>query len=204
MFKKVSVAIILSLVLMIMSAVGVRAESWSFDKVHSSIGFSVRHMVISKTNGSFGDYSGKVVFDGKNVENGSVEITIQMNSLDTKNEKRDGHLKSPDFLDAVKFPTMIFISKKINKKSGNYYDIVGDLTLKDVTREVTLDAEFYGSLQDPMGNTKAGFSAKTTINRQDFNVSWSNAMKDGSLIVGNDVEISLDIELVKNPDEKAN
>lgn len=204
MFKKVSVAFILTLALMIVSAAGVRADSWSFDKVHSSIGFSVRHMVISKTNGSFGDYSGKVVFDGKNVENGSVEITIQMNSLDTKNEKRDGHLKSPDFLDAEKFPTMTFVSKKISKKSGNYYDIVGDLTLKGVTREVTLNSEFYGSLDDPMGNTKAGFSAKTTINRQDFNVSFDSALKDGSLIVGNDVEITLDIELIKNTGEKAN
>jgi polyisoprenoid-binding protein YceI len=173
------------------------ADTWTFDKAHSSIGFSVRHLVISKTKGYFGDYDGSVSFDGKDLSTGSVTVTIQMASIDTDNEDRDKHLRSADFFDAENNPTMTFVSKKIVPGEDNAFTMTGDLTIKGVTKEVTLDGEFYGVLDDPWGNTKAGFSATTTINRQDFNVTWENKLQDGSLVVGNDVTINLEIELTK-------
>jgi polyisoprenoid-binding protein YceI len=182
-------------VLLIGSAV--QAQTWDFDKAHSTIGFSVRHMVISKTTGEFGDYSGSVTFDGKDMSGGSVEVTIQIASIDTENKDRDDHLRSGDFFEVEKYPTMTFTSSKITPGEGNTFTMVGDLTIKGVTKEVTLEGEFYGAIDDPWGNTRAGFSAETTINRQDFNVAFDNKLQDGSLIVGNDVEIKLEIELVK-------
>lgn len=173
------------------------ADVWNIDVTHSSIGFSVRHMVISKAKGEFGDYSGTVNFDGKNLADGSVELTIQMASIDTKSEGRDKHLKSPEFFDVEKFPTMTFKSKKIVPAKDGMFAMVGDLTIKDVTKEVTLDCEFNGSATDPWGNERAGFSATVTIDRQDFNVKFDSSLKDGRLLVGNDVTISLEIELIK-------
>jgi len=193
MYKR---ALTLFLALFIMGSMGT-AATWNFDKAHSNIGFSVRHLVISKTKGDFGDYSGKVVFDGDNLEKGSAEITIQMASIDTDDEDRDKHLRSADFFNVEKYPTMTFKSKEVRKGEDNKFTMTGDLTIKDVTREVVLKGEFMGIMEDPWGNTRAGFSAETTINRQDFNVSWNNALQDGSLVVGNDVKIELEIELIK-------
>lgn len=174
------------------------AQTWEFDKAHSRIGFSVRHLVISKTKGYFDDFSGQVIFDGKNLEKGTASVTIQVGSIDTDNGDRDTHLKSADFFDIEKFPTMKFTSKKITPGEGNRFTMVGDLTIKGVTREVALEGEFFGTKDDARGNTRAGFSAATTINRQDFNVTWDNKLQDGSLVVGNDVSIELEIELVKS------
>lgn len=172
--------------------------TWNIDKAHSSIGFSVRHLVISKTKGSFHDYDAVVSFDGKNIETASAKVTIKMASIDTDNKDRDDHLRSADFFHVEKYPTMTFTSKKVIAGEGNEFIMVGDLTIKDVTREVTLHGEFYGITDDSWGNTRAGLSASTTINRQDFNVSWDNKLQDGSLIVGNDVDITLEIELIKS------
>ncbi len=172
--------------------------TWNIDKAHSSIGFSVRHLVISKTKGNFHDYDAVVSFDGKNIETASARVTIQMASIDTDNKDRDDHLRSADFFNVEKYPTMTFTSKKVIAGEGNEFVMVGDLTIKDVTREVTLNGEFYGITDDPWGNTRAGLSASTTINRQDFNVSWDNKLQDGSLVVGNDVDIMLEIELIKS------
>jgi polyisoprenoid-binding protein YceI len=174
-----------------------RAEKWEIDVAHSSVGFSVRHMVVTKTHGKFNEFTGYIDFDGKNVENGSVEITAQIASIDTDNKKRDDHLRGPDFFDAEKFPTMTFKSKKVIKGSGSEFKLVGDLTIKDVTKEVTFDCEFNGVINDPMGNTHAGFSAVVKINRQDFNVKWSKSLDAGGLVVGDEVKISLEIEAVK-------
>jgi polyisoprenoid-binding protein YceI len=193
MFKRIA------LLLLVVIGIGtqVRAEVWQFDKAHSHIGFSVRHMVISNVLGAFSDYTGTVNFDGKQVENGTVDITIQTASINTENERRDTDLKSPGFFDAAKFPTITFKSTKITKSAGDKFSMVGDFTMKGVTKEITLDCQFIGTITDPGGNARAGFSATTTINRQDFGVSWSNKLADGSLIVGNDVTIKLEIELVK-------
>ena len=193
MFKR-----ILAILVMIAVTAGfAQADVWSFDQAHSTIGFSVRHLVVSKTKGHFTDYDGHVKFDGKNLADASVEIIIQIASINTGNEDRDKHLKSGDFFEVEKYSVMKFQSKKVIPGKNEKFQIIGDLTIKDVTREVTLDAEFNGVVNGPMGNSRSGFSAETTINRQDFNVAWENKLKDGSLIVGNDVNINLEIELIK-------
>lgn len=174
-----------------------QAATWSFDKAHSSVGFSVRHMVISKTVGTFNDYEGVIEFDGENVASGKVELTVQMASIDTDDEKRDGHLKTGDFFDVEKYPTMTFKSTKINNVKGSSFQMVGILTLKGVSKEVTFDCEFNGTLVDPWGNTRAGFSAETEINRQDFNVSFSKILDNGGLMVGDMVTIKLELEAIQ-------
>ena len=128
-------------VLLIVLTVTAPAQQWDFDKVHSTIGFAVRHLVISKTTGKFEDYSGQVMFDGKNLEQGSVEIAIQIASINTDDNKRDDHLRSSDFFNVEKYPVMTFKSKKITKGDGDSFQMTGDLTIKDVTKEVVLDCE---------------------------------------------------------------
>ena len=190
----------ISLSLLILLAVGsfAAADTWNFDKAHSKVGFAVRHMVISTITGSFGDYDGSVTVDSDKPETAVIDVTIKIASINTDNQKRDDHLRSADFFNVEQFPTMRFKSKKISMASDSVFTMVGDLTLKDVTKEVTLTGKFQGKVDDPRGNTRAGFSASTTINRQDFHVSWSNALKDGSLVVSNNVDINLEVELVKS------
>ncbi|MCP4569758.1 MAG: polyisoprenoid-binding protein [FCB group bacterium] len=199
MFKRM---IMLSLAVILLG-IPVQAADWDFDKAHSNISFSVRHMVISKVKGSFTDFEGQAQFDGRSLETGSAAITIQVLSIDTDNKDRDEHLQGPDFFDAMKYPTMTFKSKKIVPAKDGAFTMTGDLTIKGVTHEVALDGEFNGVINDPWGNTRAGFSASTKINRQDFNMAWSNQLKDGSLIVGDDIDIHLEIELVKARTENA-
>jgi polyisoprenoid-binding protein YceI len=174
------------------------STAWSIDAAHSSIGFSVRHLVVSKTKGSFGEFTGEISFDGKNLEKGTARITVQVSSIDTDDEKRDGHLKSPDFFDAEKYPTMQFKSKKVVPGKDGTFKLIGDLTIRDVTREVTFDGEFHGLIDDPWGNTRAGFTAQTRINRQDFNVTWNQTLDAGGVVVGDEVGINLELELIKS------
>jgi polyisoprenoid-binding protein YceI len=193
MFKRYAVAV---MVLTLLTGVAY-GQSWNVDKAHSSVGFSVRHMVISTVSGNFGDYSADINFDGKDMSKATVNATVQMASVNTENDRRDGHLRSPDFFDVEKYPTMIFKSKKITVGPDNTFTMVGDLTIRDVTKEVTFTGQLNGIIDDPMGNTRAGLQAETTINRQDFHVSWENKLKDGALVVSNDVKIQLRIEMVK-------
>lgn len=193
MFRKFAV---IALALMLTAGM-TQAATWSFDKAHSSVGFSVRHMVISKTIGNFDDFEGVMEFDGENVASGTVELTVQMASIDTDDEKRDGHLKTGDFFDVEKYPTMTFKSTKIVNVKGSSFQMVGILTLKGVSKEVTFDCEFNGTLVDPWGNTRAGFSAETEINRQDFNVSFSKILDNGGLMVSDMVTINLEMEAIQ-------
>ena len=182
----------------VLAAAGLtQAEKWNIDIPHSSINFNVRHMVVSKTHGQFNEFDGSIEFDGENIEMGSVEMVVQAASIDTKNEDRDKHLKSADFFNAKEYPAMTFRSTKIVKGEGNNFQLIGYLTIKDVTREVTFDCEFNGIVVDPMSNTRAGFSATTVINRQDFNIKWSKNLDTGGLVVGDDVKITIEIEAVK-------
>lgn len=192
MFKRFSISF---LVVIALGASAI-ADTWNIDMAHSNVGFAVRHMVISKVRGTFADFSGTVEFDGKNFDKASVQATVQIASVDTDNEKRDGHLRTSDFFDAEKFPTMSFQSTKIVPGKDGEFKMIGNLTIKDVTKEVTFDCEFAGVV-DAGENTRAGFSAETTINRQDFNVAWENKLQDGSLIVGNDVDITIEVEAIK-------
>jgi len=173
------------------------ADVWNFDKPHTSVGFTVRHLVITKIHGQFKDFDGKIEFDGKNVETGSVDVTVQMGSIDTENQKRDDHLKSPDFFDVEKFPVMTFKSRKIVKGEGSNFKIIGDLTIRDVAKEVALDAEFNGAIKDPWGGKRAGFSAIGKINRQDFGIKWNKALETGGFLVSDEVTINIETELVK-------
>ena len=177
------------------SATGSQAADWEIDVAHSSIGFSVSHLVISKVKGSFHDYSATINFEADKLESGTVEMTVQIGSIDTDDAKRDEHLKSPDFFDAAGFPSMTFISKSVHDIDGNKFKITGDLTIRGTTREVVFDAEFRGVVNDPWGNTKAGFSATSEINRQDFGVKWNKSLDAGGVVVGDDVTIELELEL---------
>ena len=190
---------ILSLALLIALTVAgsSQADEWKIDKTHSMVGFSVSHLVISSVHGIFSDFEGSINFDGKDISAGSVEFTVQTASVDTDDEKRDKHLRSDDFLNAEKYPTMTFKSTSVTAGKDGAFTMTGDLTIRDVTKEVSFDCKFRGVIVDNWGNTKAGFTAVTTINRQEFNVSFSAALDAGGLLVGNDMELELALETVK-------
>ncbi|MDF1545804.1 MAG: YceI family protein [bacterium] len=188
--------VLLMAVVLVAGLVSANAATWNVDQTHSSVGFKVRHLVVSKTSGVFTDFAGSVEFDGENLAAGSAELTVQVTSVDTDDEKRDNHLRSADFFDVENHPTMSFKSTKVVPGTGSEFQLVGDLTMKGITKEVTFDCDFNGVMDDPWGNKRAGFSAKTKIDRQDFDVSFSKALETGGLVVGNEVEIMLELELV--------
>jgi polyisoprenoid-binding protein YceI len=173
------------------------AATWEIDKAHSNVGFTVKHMVISNVNGKFDDFSGTINFDGKDFASASVEVAIKTASINTGVAQRDGHLRTSDFFAADSLPQITFKSKKVVPGKDGAFQIVGDLTMRGVTKEVTLNAVFNGTVKGTMGDTRAGFSATTTINRQDWGVSWSKTLDSGGLVVSNDVNIMLDIETVQ-------
>ncbi|CUS36437.1 YceI family protein [Candidatus Nitrospira nitrificans] len=177
---------------------GVEAETarWDIDPDHSLIEFRVTHMVISKTSGRFMDYRGFVEMDASANTLKTIEATIQAESINTNQEKRDMHLRNADFLDVKQFPTMTYKMKHY-RKQGATYTIVGNLTLRGVTKEVTLIGTLNGVTQDPWGNTRAGFTAEGTLNRKDFGMVWNKTLDSGGLIVGDEVQIRLDIECIK-------
>lgn len=170
------------------------ANEWKLDVSHSNIGFEVKHLVIAKVKGNFKEFEGSLTFDQSALEKGQVSVNVNTASIDTDDADRDNHLRAPDFFDAEKFPKMTFTSKKIVKKDENNFTLVGDLTIRDQTKEVSFDCVLNGVITDPWGNTKSGFSASTTINRQDFGVKWSKNLDSGGLVVGDDVKIVLELE----------
>jgi polyisoprenoid-binding protein YceI len=169
---------------------------WTVDPDHSTIGFQVPHMVVSKTNGKFTEYTGIVEMDPDAKEFTTIEAVIHTASLTTDHQKRDEHLRSPDFFDVQKFPTMTYTMKKY-RKTGERYTATGELTLLGVTKDITLVGTFNGVAQDPWGNTRAGFSAEGTINRKDFGMKFNKLLDNGGLVVGDDVKIILEIEVMK-------
>ncbi|MDR4493650.1 MAG: YceI family protein [Nitrospirales bacterium] len=171
-------------------------SKWNVDHDHSTIGFQVAHMVVSKTNGKFTEYTGVVEMDPEAMEFESIEAMIQTESVTTDHQKRDEHLRSPDFFDVKAFPTMTYKMKSYKKTEENY-TAVGELTLLGVTKEITLEGSFNGVAQDPWGNTRAGFTAEGTINRKDFGMKFSKLLDNGGLVVGDEVTIKLEIEVIK-------
>ncbi|HXV13882.1 MAG TPA: YceI family protein [Candidatus Krumholzibacteria bacterium] len=170
-------------------------DTYTIDPVHSSTSFKVKHMMVSDVKGAFETFSGAITLDPKNVENSSVEVTIESASISTRNEKRDGHLKSADFFDVEKFPTITFKSKKIAKK-GESWVAVGDLTIRGVTKEIELPFTLSGPVS--AGNASIiGVSASTEINRQDFGVSWNKTLDAGGVVVSDKVRIELEVEAKK-------
>lgn len=171
-------------------------KAWIIDTTHSGINFSIRHMVFAKVRGRFGAWSGTIHLDQKNLTASSVEVDIEAASIDTGVADRDKHLRSADFLDVEQFPRLLFKSKHL-EKDGDDYRVVGDLTIANVTREVTLVAEYNGQAQDPWGNQRVAFTAKTSLNRFDFGLSWNQALEAGGLLVGEKVEIEVEIQAVQ-------
>ncbi len=169
----------------------------NIDTTHSGIHFSIRHMVVAKVRGAFKGFSGTVRYDAENPANSSVSVSIDAASIDTGVAQRDAHLKSPDFFDVEKFPALSFQSTRVEKGSGNNLRVTGNLTLRDITREVVLDAELLGTGKDPWGNTRVAFEAKTSINRFDFGLKWNQALETGGVLVGEKVEIALEIQTVQ-------
>ena len=174
-----------------------RANSWSVDHAHSKIGFKVRHLGISNVRGDFRDYDVSISMTDGDVSKLSASATIQTTSVFTNNDRRDNHLRSPDFFSAEAFPAMTFQRKEVRAVDGNTFELVGDLTIRDVTTEVVLDAEFLGTAT--MGDQeRAGFEASTEINRMDYGLAWNRLTEAGGFVVGHNVEIILELEMVKD------
>jgi polyisoprenoid-binding protein YceI len=169
---------------------------WDIDVGHSAIQFSVRHMLISKVHGRFARWSGAIQLDERDPTRSSIDVRVDTASIDTQVADRDAHLRSAEFLDVAQHPQMTFRSKRI-EKAGDGYRVVGDLGLHGVVREVTLEAEFAGTGKDPWGNERAGFSAKASLDRREFGLVWNAALETGGVLVGEKVEIAIELEAVK-------
>lgn len=174
-----------------------RTDRWEIDSSHSSVHFSVRHLVIAKVRGSFGRWTGTVHVPDGDFSNATVDVTIDASSIDTGVEQRDAHLKSPDFFDVAEFPELRFVGKRVQPRSGSDIDVIGDLTIKGITREVTLHVERLGEAKDPWGNLRAAFSAQTSIDRKDFGLTWNQVLETGGVMVGDRVQIEAEIQAVK-------
>ncbi len=172
--------------------------AWQIDTSHSSVDFSIRHMMISTVRGTFERFSGTVEADEANPTAALVDVQIEVASINTRDEKRDAHLRSPDFFDVDTYPSISFKSKRVERTNDDTGKLIGDLTIKDVTREVVLDVEYAGQSRSPWGTTSAGFSATTKINRKDWGLNWNVALETGGVLVADEVKIHIEVELVKN------
>jgi len=170
---------------------------WSLDAAHSEVQFKVKHLVISTVTGTFKVFGGEMENTSEDFTNAKVNFSVDINSIDTNNADRDGHLKSDDFFNAEKFPTMNFVSTSLKKVDGNEYQLEGDLTIRDVTKKVTLKAEFGGIVVDPWGQTKTGFEVEGKINRKEFNLNWSAVTEAGGLVVSDEVKMHINVEFTK-------
>lgn len=172
--------------------------NWTIDPAHTRIGFSARHAMVTKVRGHFEQFEGNAYIDSENPANSHVNVTIQAASINTNNQMRDDHLRTNDFLEVDKYPTITFKSTSVEKIDDENVRITGDLTIKTTTRPVTLDFEFGGSAVDPMGNTRVGFEGETSINRQDYGVAFSAALETGGLLVSDKVGIDIEVAAVKD------
>ncbi|OWP57093.1 MAG: hypothetical protein B2I17_02740 [Thermoplasmatales archaeon B_DKE] len=172
-------------------------RNWTVDQSHTTVEFSVRHMMISSVKGFFEKVEGEITGSPEKLQDGHAHIRILTGSVSTRDQTRDGHLKSPDFFYSEKYPSMDFVTTEITGKTGNEYLIKGKLTIRDVTKEVTLDGEMEGTIKDPYGNNRFGFSAEGEINREDFGLKWNSVLETGGVMVGTKVKISIHIEAVE-------
>lgn len=183
----------------VVSIVGMNAfaADYKVDATHSKVGFAVKHMMISKVRGTFKDFEGTFTFDSEKGTVGATNFVVKAASVNTDDPKRDEHLRSPDFFDAEKFPNLTVTNSKVTKKGKNKFKWNGDLTIHGVTKPVVFDLEYLGSTKDPWGNMRAGFTASATIKRKDFGMTWNKNLDTGGVVVGEDVEIQLDVEGVE-------
>ena len=174
--------------------------SWKIDPSHTRAGFSVRHMMIANVHGQFETVTGTVDFNEADPARSAVDVQIDVASLNTRDEKRDAHLRSADFFDVEKYPTLTFTSKRVEKLGENHGRIIGDLTIKGTTKEVALDVEYIGQAKSPWGTTSAGFTARAKVNRKDWGLNWNVALETGGVLVGDTVNIDIEAEIVKVPE----
>jgi polyisoprenoid-binding protein YceI len=176
------------------------ATTWTLDQAHSLVEFSAKHMMITTVKGRFGSVAGTIVVDEQNPDRSKVEAEIDAASIDTRADQRDQHLRSGDFLDVEKYPKITFRSKRVqgtSKNPGDEFKVIGDLTIRGTTREVTLDAVYDGTGKDPWGGERVSFSATTKIDRRDFGLTWNQMLETGGVLVGNDIKIEIEVQAVK-------
>jgi polyisoprenoid-binding protein YceI len=171
--------------------------TWTIDPAHTVAGFGVRHLMISRVKGRFASVQGTIEVDGGDAETAEIDVTIDAASIDTREEKRDTHLRSADFFDVERFPHLRFVSDSVRRTGEDELEVRGKLTIRDVTRDVTLRVEELGTAQDPWGGHRAGYSATTTVDRKDFGLTWNQALEAGGVLVGDEVKIELDVQLVR-------
>jgi len=171
--------------------------AWNIDTTHSQVTFSVKHMMVSTVKGNFNVFGGKLDIDEANPANSWVEAEADVNSINTRDANRDGHLRSGDFFDATTHPTISFKSKKVEAAGENEYRVLGDLTIRGVTKEVLFNAEYSGQVKDPYGNDRTGLNAKTAISRKDFGMTLNPLLESGGAVVSDKVTIEIDLEATK-------
>ena len=171
--------------------------TWDLDPAHTRLGFAARHAMVATVRGNFGVFSGVIRIDHADPTRSTAEVHVDAASLTTGNDQRDGHLKSPDFLDAEKYPELVFRSTRAEVVDEDTYKLYGELTVRDQTHPVTLELDFQGSSPDPFGNQRAGFEGRTTINRKDWGLTWNVAIEGGGILVGDKVKLELDVSAVK-------
>jgi polyisoprenoid-binding protein YceI len=188
----------LAIAMLIALPVLAHADNWQIDPMHTNVEFTVRHMMISNVKGQFQKTSGTITVDGNDPTSAKIDATIDASSIDTRVERRDADLKSPEFLDVAKYPTITFKSTKVEADGAGKWKVTGDLTLHGVTKPVVLEVESSGTpIHDPMGNTRAGASATTSIKRSDFGLTYNKVLESGGVMVGDEVAISIDLEAIK-------
>jgi polyisoprenoid-binding protein YceI len=180
-----------------METVGTGQTTWTIDADHSEVGFAVKHLMVATVKGTFRKLSGRVVLDEKSLEHSTIEAEIDAASIDTRQDQRDGHLRSADFFDVENFPVIAFRSTRIEQLRTGHYRATGDLTIRGTTRTVVLDVEETGRGGDPWGNQRIGYSARTTINREEFGLKWNQVLETGGVMVGNDIKVTMDVEVVR-------
>ena len=172
--------------------------NYTVDASHSRFGFVARHAMVTKVRGAFNEFDGKAYIDGDQPANSSVDVTLAVASVDTRNAQRDEHLRNNDFLDAANYPSITFKSTAITHVAGNDFEVTGDLTIKDVTKSISIPLEFQGAAKDPFGNDRIGFEGSVVINRKDWGVSWNAALETGGVLVSEKVTLEFEISAIKS------
>lgn len=190
--------ILFTLAILTASGIGyAQKTTWAYDASHAKVGFSISHFGISETEGKFTKFSGTVLADKPDFSDAIIDFIIDVNSINTEDQKRDEHLRSPDFFDATKYPSISFKGKRFKQVAKSKYKLTGDLTMHGVTKEVSLDVVYKGTVVDPYKNTKAGFKVSGTLDRTKYGLMWNGKLAGGELLVGNDVSLDINIELLK-------
>jgi len=175
-----------------------RTGTWTLDPTHTRIGFVARHAMVTKVRGAFNDFEGSAVVDGDDLSASTVNVTIKAASIDTRNEQRDGHLRSNDFLAMDEYPTITFVSTEVRRTGDDRFELIGDLTIKGVSNSVTIPFEYEGAATDPFGNLRAGFEGAVTINRKDYGITWNAALETGGVLVGDKIVLEFEVSAIKN------